>query len=326
MKKTMMRALIGLLLLGPGLAAQAQDQAYPTRPLRLIVPFPAGGGVDAAARLVAAGMGKTLGQTVIVENRAGAAGTVGTELVAKSRPDGYTLCWCPTGPLTLTPLSDPAVVMYHPLEDLMGVSEVVEMDNVIMARSDFPLDTLQAMQELSRNEGRQFTYGTPGAGGTHHLGGEWLANMTGIKLRHVPYKGESPAVADLLGGHIDLVFGTALAAYPHVTAGKFKVLANLGKVRSQLLPQAPTVAEAGFPSYGWNNFIGINVRAGTPTGVVQKLAGAISRAVQDPAVQHDFTTMGMRPVGSSPAAYEDFLRKETAIWRKLLAETPLSRQ
>lgn len=320
------KALIAFSLACSALCTWAQDQAFPSRPLQLVVPFPPGGAVDAAARLVAKGMSNTLHQTVVVDNRSGAAGTVGTDYVAKSRPQGYILCWCPTGPLTLTPLSDPGGVPYKPLEDLLAVSEVVKMDNVIMARRDLPAKSLKDMQALSLQQGREFTFGTPGAGGTHHLGGNWLSNMSGIKLRHIPYKGEAPAISDLLGGQIDLVFGTAMAAAPLVASGKIRILANLGTTRSRLLPDVPTVAEAGFPGYGWHNFVGINVAAGTPPDIVSTLAEAARNAVRDPAIQQKLKDVGMQPVGSSPAEYTRFLQSETATWQKLLSSTPVSRQ
>lgn len=302
----------------------AHAQAFPTKPVRLVVPYAPGGALDGSARIVAAEMARTLGQPVIVDNRPGGAGTLGADQVAKSPPDGYTLCWCPTGPLTITPLSDPKVP-YQPLRDLVPVSHAINMDNVIMARRNFPAGTLKELLALAKTTPAGFTYGTPGAGGTHHLGGEWLRSETGVNLVHVPYKGENPAVADLLGGQIDLVMGSAALAAPLLHEGKIKVIGNLGAERSKLLPQIATVAESGFPSYGWTNFIGVNAPAGTPAAVVDALSKAVAKAVREPAVQEKFVTLGFQGVGSTPAQYASFLQKETATWGRLLKTTTLTR-
>lgn len=306
------------------LSASHAQTTFPTKPVRLVVPYPAGGALDGSARIVAAEMAKTLGQPVIVDNRPGGAGTMGADQVAKSSPDGYTLCWCPTGPLTITPQSDPKVP-YQPLRDLVPVSHAINMDNVIMARKNFPASTFKELLALGKANPGGITYGTPGAGGTHHLGAEWLRAETGLNLVHVPYKGENPAVADLLGGHIDLVMGSAALAAPLLQEGKIKVIGNLGAQRSRLLPEIPTVAESGFPNYGWTNFIGINAPAGTPAPVIDTLSKAAAQAVREPAVQEKFVALGFQGVGSTPAQYASFLQKETATWGRLLKTTKLSR-
>jgi tripartite-type tricarboxylate transporter receptor subunit TctC len=315
-----------LLAAGLALAAlgTAHAQAFPTKPVRLVVPYAPGGALDGSARIVAGEMSKFLGQPVVVDNRPGGAGTTGADQVAKSAPDGYTLCWCPTGPLTITPLSDPKIP-YQPLKDLVPVSHAINMDNVIMARKDFPANTLKEMLALAKTAPHPFTFGTPGAGGTHHLGGEWLQSETGVKLVHVPYKGESPAVADLLGGQIDMVMGSAGLAAPLFKEGKIKIIANLGGERSKLLPQVATVAESGYPKYGWYNFIGINAPAGTPPAVIDTLSKAVAKAVHQPAVQEKFLGLGFQSVGSTPKEYAAFLQKETATWSRLLKTTTITR-
>ena len=319
----LIRALAALTLAAATAGALAQA-TFPNRPVRLVVPYAPGGALDVSARIVAAEMGKSLGQQVIVDNRPGAAGTLGADLVAKSAPDGYTLCWCPTGPLTITPLSDPKVP-YQPLKDLAPVSHAINMENVIMARKDFPAGSLKELIALAKASSQGFTYGTPGSGGTHHLGGEWFRNETGANLVHVPYKGENPAVADLLGGQIDLVFGSASLAAPLLKEGKIKVIGNVGSTRSQLLPEVPTVVEAGFPHYAWYNFIGINAPAGTPPAVIDILGRAVAKAVREPAVREKFVSMGFEAVGSTPREYASFLDQQTAIWGRLLKTTNISR-
>jgi tripartite-type tricarboxylate transporter receptor subunit TctC len=316
-----MAAFTAALALG---AASVAAQTFPNRPLKLVVPYAPGGAMDAAARMVATELTKNLGQTVVVDNRAGGAGTIGTASVAKSPPDGYTLCFCVTGVMTITPLSDPKVP-YKPLEDLVPVSHVHNMENVVMARRDLAANDLAELVALAKAKPEGVTYGTPGAGGTHHLGGEWLKSETGAKLVHVPYKGEGPAVNDLMAGHVDLVFGTAAVAAPLVKEGKIKVLANLGPTRSKLLPDVKTVAESGYPKYAWVNFVGINVPAGTPAAVIDTLAQAVAKSMRDPAMRERFHGMGFEPIGSSPREYATLLRRETDTWSRLLKTTNLSR-
>ncbi len=306
-------------------ASDLHAQQFPDKPVRLVVPYAPGGAMDAAARIVAGELTKALGQTVIVDNRAGGAGTIGTAHVAKAPADGYTLCFCVTGVMTITPLSDPKVP-YKPLEDLMPVSHVHNMENVIMARRDLPADDLQGLIALSKSRPNGLSFGTPGAGGTHHLGGEWLKNETGAKLVHVAYKGEGPAVNDVLAGHIDLVFGTAAVAAPFAKEGRLKVIANLGPTRSKLLPDVKTVAESGFPNYSWVNFVGINAPAGTPAPVLDTLSNAVMKVMRDPAMQERFHGMGFEPVGSSPKEYEALLRRETETWARLLKTTNIVRE
>jgi tripartite-type tricarboxylate transporter receptor subunit TctC len=314
------------LLAGLGGNVPAQTAApFPSKPVRIVVPYAPGGALDASARMVATEMSKILGQTVLIENRPGGAGTTGADFVAKAPADGHTLCWCPTGPLTITPLTD-AKVPYQPLKDLVPVSHVINMDNVIMARRDLPADNLKDLVALARSQPNGLTFGTPGAGGTHHLGGEWFRNETGGKLVHVPYKGENPAIADLLGGQIDLVFGSASLAAPLLREGKIKVLGNVGSTRSRLLPEVPTVAQSGYPSYAWYNFIGLNAPAGTPAPVVDTLSKAVARSLQEPALREKFVGMGFEPVGSTPDEFGRFLVKETATWSRVMKSTSFSRE
>lgn len=318
-KNLVLGIALGLTGVAP-VAAQTTD--YPSRPIKLVVPYAAGGAMDAGARVVAKDLSVVLGKPVLVDNQTGGAGTVGTANVVRQAPDGYTLCFCVTGVLTITPLSDPNV-RYKPLVDLVPVSHVHNMENVIMARRDLPANDFPSLLALSRKG--ELTYGTPGAGGTHHLGGEVLKRETGVAIRHVPYRGEGPAVADLLGGQIDLVMGTAAVAAPLLKEGKIKVIANLGPRRSKLLPQVATVAEAGYPSYGWVNFVGINAPAKTDPAIVKKLNEAVVRVMQTPAIRERFYEMGFEPVGSTPEEYAELLKRETASWAAVLKSVDLQR-
>jgi tripartite-type tricarboxylate transporter receptor subunit TctC len=313
-------AVASMLLHAASWAASPAE--YPNRPIRLVVPYASGGAMDAGARIVAKDLASVLGQPVVVDNQTGGAGTVGTAYVTRQPPDGYTLCFCVTGVMTITPLSDPNVP-YKPLSDLVPVSHVHNMENVIMARKDLPAADFKSLLALSKKG--ELTYGTPGAGGTHHLGGEMLKRETGIAMRHVPYRGEGPAVVDLLGGQIDLVMGSAAVAAPLLKEGKIKVIANLGPRRSKLLPDVKTVAESGFPNYSWVNFVGINAPAKTDPAIVQRLSTAVAKIVQTPAMRERFYGMGFEPVGSTPEEYAELLKRETALWSTALKTVDLQR-
>jgi tripartite-type tricarboxylate transporter receptor subunit TctC len=316
-------ALAVACVLAPVAGALAQ-QDFPTHPLRLVVPFAAGGAMDVSARIVAKEMAGILKQAVVVENRDGAAGILGAEYVAKAPADGYTLCWCQTGTLVITPLSDPTVP-YKPLKDLIPVSHVLNLENVLIVRKDLPVNNFQDLVALGRKTGSPLTFGTPGAGGTHHLGGEWMAMETGMKMLHVPYKGENPAVTAVMAGQIDMALSSLALARPLVKEGRVKIVANLGNSRSKLMPELATVAEQGFPNYGWFNFMGVNAPAGTPPAVVDKLSRAIAEGLKSPEAQSKLTDMGMGLVGSTPAAYGKFLEQETAKWGKLVQAAGLTR-
>lgn len=299
-------------------------QGYPAKPIRLIVPYPAGGSMDVSARVFAAEVSGRLGQPMIVENMAGAAGTLGAAFVARQPADGYTLCYCVTGVMTITPLLD-SKVPYKPLEDFAHVSHLYNMENMLMARADLPANDLPSLIALSKQKAGGLTYGTPGSGGTHHLGAEMLKNQTGANIRHIPYKGEGPAVNDLMAGTIDLVFGSAPVAFQMAKAGKVKIIANLGSQRSSLVPEVKTVAESGFADYGWYNFAGLDAPAKTSPEIVNRLAKAASEALGSPAFRAKLQGMGIRAVGSTPEEYSTFLTKETARWSSVLQYTKVER-
>lgn len=227
--------------------------------------------------------------------------------------------------MVITPLSD-ATVPYDPLKDLAPVNHTLDFENVLMARKDLPAENVKELVALGRSTQDALTYSTPGAGGTHHLGGEWLKRETGMKLLHVPYKGENPAVTAVMAGQIDMAFASALIAAPAVKDGRVKVLANVGPARSKLLPDVPTIAESGFPQYAWVNFVGVNAPAGTPPAIIEHLSKAITQAARTPAVENKLADMGISVVGGGPKDYEAFLRNEMKTWGNLLKTTNVTRE
>jgi tripartite-type tricarboxylate transporter receptor subunit TctC len=299
-------------------------QTFPNRSIKLVVPYAAGGSMDLSARIVAGELTKVLGQPVIVDNRAGGAGTVGTLSVVRSVPDGYTICYCVTGVMTISPIADPTVG-YKPLTDLLPISQILNMENVLMAKKDLPANNLAELIALSKTRSSGLTFGSPGAGGTHHLSGEWLKEEAGIQLLHIPYRGEGPAVNDLLAGQIDLVFGALATALPHYRDGKIKLIASLGRNRSKVLPQLKTVSESGFPNYYWSNFAGLNAPAGTPAATIEVLEKAAMAVMRESLIRDRFQDLALEPVGSSAKDYGAMLVRETETWTRLVKLSPIKR-
>ena len=306
-------------------AQPAIAQSFPSKPIRLVVPFAAGGVTDVMARLVGGEMAKNLGQPLVIDNRLGAGGAIAAEFVAKAPADGYTLCFCTTGPMALIPILDPKLP-YNPQRDLAPVSHLHNVDNVIIARADLPANTIAQVVALAQASPDKITYGTPGIGGPQHLSGELMNSMAGIRLLHVPFKGEAPSITDLMGGQIDLVFASVLAAMPHIKSGKVKAIAVPHRTRAKLLPQVPTVAESGYPGYEISNFVGINAPAGTPAVVIDRLYAAVAAAISTTAVQERMISEGLTSVGSRPEAYADFLRSEHDKWTRVIKQAGLTRQ
>jgi len=298
-----------LATLGSTASAHAQVQDYPkAKPIRLIVPFAAGGATDVLARLIGGELSKVLGQTIVVENKAGAAGSIGTDVVAKSAPDGYTICFCTTGPQVVLPHL--IKLPFNPQKDLVPVVHVHDVPNVLVARAKLEANNIKELVALAKTRPGAITYASTGQGGPQHLAGESFQRLAGIKLVHVPYKGENPAFTDLIGGVVDLSFGSIAVAEPLLAAGKIKAIAVTGKRRSPMLPNVPTVAESGYPNYEAYTFVGLNVPAGTPQGIVDTLNKATNQVLADAAVREKMIGMTVEPVGGSARAYADFLSAE----------------
>ena len=226
--------------------------------------------------------------------------------------------------MTITPISDPTVP-YKPLTDLIPISHIHNMENVLMSRKDLSANNLAELIALSNTKSDGLTFGSAGAGGTYHLSGEWLKEEAGVKLIHVPYRGEGPAINDLLAGQIDLVFGTLASAAPHAKDGKIKLIANLGKNRSKLFPQLKTISELGYPNYYWSNFVGLNAPAGTPQATIDVLEKAAMTIMKDPAMRERFNNLAFEPVGSSAKEYAALLKRETETWTRLVKANPIKR-
>lgn len=304
----------------------AMADTYPSRPVKMIVPFAAGGATDVAARIVAQGMESNLGQPVVVENRPGAAGALAADFVAKASPDGHVLCFCATGPIIIVPKITPNLP-YQPARDLLPVSHVLNYENVLIARKGLAANNLAELIKLAKSSSKPLSYATPGSGGTNHLAAEWLQMETGTKLLHIPYKGESAGMTDVVSEQVDLMFASPMLSTPFIKEGKVKAIAMLDQTRSKvLLPNVPTVAESGFPRYAISNFVGIHAPRQTPPAVVARVAQAVAASVKSASVQEKLRSMGLEPFGSSPSEYATFIEKETQVWDRVLANVTITKE
>jgi tripartite-type tricarboxylate transporter receptor subunit TctC len=305
-------------LLFANCTSSAPAQPYPSRPITFAVGVSAGGVSDAAARVIGAEMARKLNGTIVVENRVGASGVIAATSVAKSRPDGYSICFCSGGPMTLMPAQreDPS---FKP-SDLVPVSLLYNLDLFLIARSDLQVKTLNELVALSRSKPGKITYGTAGVGSITHLGMEYLKRSTGLDALHVPYKGGAPLMADLLGKQIDLGLVSAMEATSQLKEGNIAVVANLASKRSPLLEDVPTVAET-VPGYVADSWIGLFVPVGTPAAVIEKLRSAAHGAMAAPAVREKLAMLGATPVDDpSPEAFEKMMVEERKKWTELVKQ------
>lgn len=312
-------AHVALLALA-AVSIDVHAQPYPSRPIKLIAPYAAGGPTDVMARLFAVEMTKSLGQSVVVENRPGASGALGADVVAKSAPDGYTVCFCTTGPTILMPLLE-SKLPYSPARDLPPVaySHRTELSVLLGPRVPANVKTLADLLALARANPGRITFASPGAGSPNHMAGELLNTMAKVEMLHVPYKGEAPAMVDLLGGQVDVLMASVLTGEPQVKAGKVRMIAVTGPARVERYPDVPTVAES-IPGYEATSHVGLHVPAGTPREAVDKLGAALFAAVAQPAVREKMISEGITPAPMKADPYAAYLRRETDKWQQVIRQ------
>ena len=298
---------------------QSAAQNWPTRTVRFIAPFPPGGGTDLNARMIAPRLGAALGQQVIVENRPGAGGMLGTDIVAKSPPDGYNMVIATIGPIAINP-SLYAKMPYDPAKDLAPVTLTGEVPNGLVVHPTLPAKSIKELIALAKKRPGELNYGSSGNGAGDHLAGEMLNVMAGIKMTHVPYKGGAPAMVDLLAGNIQLIFATLATGMPYIKSGKVRALAMAGPQRFALLPDVPTVAEAGVPGFAVTNWAGIFVAAGTPRVIVDRLNNEIVKALGAPDVKQKLLEMGLVAGTNTPEQFASFIQSETVKWAKVVKD------
>ena len=299
------------------LALGAQAQTYPNKPIRLVCPFSPGGAVDIASRALAHELTQSLGQPVTVDDRPGAGGNIGAEIVAKSTPDGYTLLMTTSGIVAINPALY-SKMPFDSLKDFAPVSMVVSLNNVLVVNPTLPYKSVKDVIAAAKAQPGKLTYASSGNGTSIHLSGELFKSMTGVDMLHIPYKGSAPAVTDLLAGQVNMMFDNIPSSLPHIKAGKLRALAVTGSKRSALLPDLPTIAEAGVSGYDSYVWFGVVAPAGTPPALIGRLNAAIVKATAVPAFRDRLTEQGYDVLGSTPEQMTDSSRGEIAKWGKIV--------
>jgi len=309
------------LLLAFTAAAAAQD--YPTKPVRLIVPFPPGAINDTVGRMIATQLSGRLGKQFIVDNRSGAGGVVGTELAANAPKDGYTLLV-----VSLVNAVNPWLykLPYDPIKSFASIAIIASAPNMLVVNPELPAKSVAELVALAKQKPGQVQYASGGVGSFQHLGGELFKLAAGVDMLHVPFKGGGPAVIDVIGGHTKVVFTTTITGLPHVRAGKLRALGIGAKARSPVLPEVPTIAEAGVPGYEAANWIGIVAPAGTPAAIVEKLHQEISAIQDSPDVQKQFSSEGVDVVRMSSAEFGAYMVSEMGKWGRVVKEGGIKAQ
>jgi tripartite-type tricarboxylate transporter receptor subunit TctC len=302
-------------------ALPVQAQApYPSKPIRMVVPFPAGGGYDFLGRLYAAKMSETWGQPVLVENRAGANGNIGSEVVAKAPPDGYTLLMGGIGPQALSVGLYPNLP-YDPLKAFEPISLVAGQPNLLVVHPSMPVKTLKDFIAFAKARPGQISYASNGSGSGQHIAAEQLKLMTGIDIVHVPFKGAAPALTAILSGEVAVAFNVILSPLPYVKSGRLRALATASSRRASLAPDVPTMAELGYPSYEATEWSGLIGPANLPPEVASRMNAVINEAIQQPAVAEQYHKMGLETSLLSPGEFRTFLDTETAKFSELIRKS-----
>ena len=300
------------------LSDPARAQTFPSRPVRIIVAFPAGGGTDIVARTLSPKLSEALGQQVVVDNRGEASGLVGTELAAKSAPDGHTLFMGTLGNLSVNPLLF-SKLPFDVARDFAPLTQAVSVTFMLYVHPSLPVKTVRDLITLAKSRPGSINYASSGSGGAPHLAAELFNSLAGIKMIHVPYKGSSPSFTDVLGGQVPITFDSLTQGLPYVKTGRLRAVATLGPKRTQVLPDVPTVNEtlAGYEVVNW---FGIVVPAGTPREVIARLHSEIVKILRMPDISERLSAQGSDPVGSSPDEFGAFMKSETAKWARVIKE------
>lgn len=303
--------------------APAAAQRYPEKPIRMIVPFPPGGGSDTAGRAIAKSLSERFSQAVVVENRVGAAGSIGAEYASRAPADGYTILLGSTAELTQYPLVNPKV-RYDPVGDFLPISMVGTIPLVLVVHPSLPANSVAELIRLARARPGQIDFGSAGVGATTHLAVEHFMLLTRVKLRHVPYKGSPQATADLVAGHIQMAIPTMPAAFPFIQARRVRALAVTTEKRVPVLPRVPTMQEAGVKGYVNVLWAGVLAPKGTPAAIVKRLHGEIAGALETPDVRKVLTATGVTPQSSTPEEFSAFIKGELEKWAQVVKQAGVS--
>lgn len=321
LKRTLLALTFALLIL-PGLPALAQS--FPERPIRLVVPYPPGGPLDVVARLLAPRLAAQLGQPVIIENKAGAAGAIGVDAVAKAAPDGYTMLFTVNATLTISPHTMKAPP-YDPLTDLTPIASVVDLVNILTVHPQVPVNTVAELVAYAKKNPKKVTFSSAGVGAMNHLEGELLRNVTAAPMLHVPYKGNAPAMTALISGEVSFMFNAIAAVKNLITSGKVRPLAVTSVARNKMLPDLPTMIEAGIPGFDVVLWYGLLGPARLPEPVTSKYFQALKAVMNEPAVKESLQTQGFDINLLMFADFAKRLKDEYSLWGKVVRETNIEK-
>ena len=313
-RRHLLQATPALLAL-PSLA-WAQDK-YPSKPITLVCPYSAGGNADQRSRQIGRFISTALGQPVLVDNKPGAGGNIGTEAVARAKPDGYTIGMGNFAPLAVNPTMF-SKLNFDPAKDLMPICLIEKGPLVLMVPAKSPFRSVKDIIAAAKAGPGKLSFASGGLGGSHHLSGEMFKSLAGLSITHIPYKGGAPATTDLMGGQVDMMFEQMYAAAPSIRAGKLRALAITSKVRSPLFPDLPTMAEAGVPGFEVQNWQGLIAPAGTPAAIIRTLNEAVNKALADPTIKEQMLAQGNELGGGSPEVFAALIKSEADRWGKLV--------
>ncbi len=316
----MKRLKWSLLITGLALAAPClHAQSWPAKPVRFISPFAPGGGTDITCRVIAPKLADALGQAVVVDNRGGAGGMIGVDLAAKSPPDGYTMVLGTIGPVSINP-SLYNKMPYDPVKDLVPVTLAADALNVLVVHPALPAKSVRELIALGKARPNELNFGSSGPGATDHLAGELFNLLTGTKMVHVPYKGGAPAMIDLVAGNVQIIFATVSTAVGQIKSGRIRAVAMAGTKRFVLMPELPTIAEAGVPGFAVNNWYGVFVPAGTPREIVARLNTELVKILHLPDVKQRLLDSGIEAISNTPEQFVVYIQAETRKWAKVVKD------
>lgn len=319
-------AVLVIAFMGILLAPVYAEAQYPIKPVRIVVPYPAGGAVDNFARVLSQRLSEVWNQQVVIENRGGASTMIGAEQVAKSPPDGYTLLLSADLTFVIVPHLF-AKVPYDPIKDFTPVSALVSATQALVVNPSLPVKTTADLIALAKTKPGELTYGSFGIGSTGHLNMEVLQSMAGVRFRHIPYTGAAPAMTDVIGGHIGFMFAALSIVKGNVAAGKLRMIGVGSDHRSKEFPDVPTIAESGVPGFEAKSWFGLVAPAGTPPEIVNKINHDIAQVIADPAfAQKSLATQGLEPIVGSPRQFSDFIHSETVKWGKVVKDANVKPQ
>jgi len=310
----------GIAAFAFGAPASAQAPAYPTKPVRIVVPFPAGGATDILARAVAQKLTETWGQAFVVDNRPGAGGNIGSELVAKAAPDGYTLEMGTVGTHAIN-ASLYAKMPYDHVKDFAPIILVAGVPNVLVVNPAVPVNSVQELIAYAKANPGKLNFASSGNGTSIHLSGELFKVMAGVQMTHIPYKGSAPALADLLGGQVQLMFDNLPPSLPQIKGGKLRALGVTSAARAPALPDTPTIAESGLPGFDASSWFGLLAPAGTPPAIIAKLNTEIAKWLATPEAKEKLVAIGANIAGGTPEDFARHIQAETAKWAKVVKES-----